>query len=382
MNIKRRIRQMALILLLLLGSLAIGACAYVRHPKFGQLPGEERREAMTRSPNHTGGEFRNQEPSPLNTGKKSQAANLLDFLFVKKERLRPDAAVPVTKTNLASLPRDRDTIVWLGHSSYFAVIGGKRLLIDPVFSEAAAPFSFLNKAFAGTSVYTADDMPEIDYLLITHDHWDHLDYPSIKALKSKIGKVITGLGVGAHFERWGYEKTKIHEADWFDALKVDPNLTVHLLPARHFSGRMFKRNQTLWVGFALETRTRRILFSGDTGYGKHFAEIGRRFGSFDLVVLDMGQYDPNWAHVHMFPEEAAQAAEDLNAAALMPGHVGRFSISNHAWDDPFKRIATISEGKSYRLVTPTIGAPLDVADKEQRFQRWWEAAGQPTPSAD
>ena len=148
-------------------------------------------------------------------------------------------------------------------------------------------------------------------------------------------------------------------------------LRVHVLPARHYSGRMLTRNKTLWVAFALESTQRRLFFSGDSGYGPHFREIGERFGGFDLVALDMGQYDQRWAYIHMTPEEAARAADDLRTRTLLPAHVGRFSIARHAWDEPFERIATASEGKSYRLSTPRIGEPLDLRDEGQQFSRWW-----------
>ena len=149
-------------------------------------------------------------------------------------------------------------------------------------------------------------------------------------------------------------------------------LTVHVVPARHFSGRTFKRDQSLWIGFALVSPKRRLFFSGDSGYAPHFAEVGRRLGPFDWVTLDMGQYDPRWANVHMNPEQAAQAAEDLKAEALTPGHAGRFSLSPHDWDDPFKRITTASKGRRYALWTPEIGRPIHLDGRKQDSSAWWE----------
>jgi L-ascorbate metabolism protein UlaG (beta-lactamase superfamily) len=216
-------------------------------------------------------------------------------------------------------------------------------------------------------------MPEIDYLLITHDHWDHLDYPSVKALEPKVRNVISGLGVGAYFEYWGYAKEKIREADWFAVLELDRGFTVHVLPARHYSSRLLTRNKTLWTGYVLETDERRVFFSGDSGYGPHIPEIGRNFDGFDLVALDMGQYDERWPHIHMSPEEAAQAAEELRAKTLLPAHVGKLGIARHPWDEPFKRITAASEGKKYRLLTPMIGEPISLENGNQRFSRWWES---------
>jgi L-ascorbate metabolism protein UlaG (beta-lactamase superfamily) len=270
----------------------------------------------------------------------------------------------------------------LGHSSYFVLFAGKRILIDPVFSSYAGPFSFTNKAFDGTTLYGVDDLPDIDLLLITHDHWDHLDYDTIVALKRKVSKALVPLGVGAYLEQWGYAPAQIHEADWYGQLQLDAGVLVHLVPARHYSGRLLTRNRTLWTGFVLESPTRRMLFSGDTGYGPHFKEIAERFDGFDLVALDMGQYDPRWPDIHMTPEQAAQAAEDLNAKALLPAHVGRFSIARHAWNEPFQRISRASTGKPFRLFTPTIGESLLLDGDWQAFAApWWtevQRAGAPT----
>lgn len=268
-----------------------------------------------------------------------------------------------------------DVVVWLGHSSYYVQLGGKKILIDPVFSISAAPIAYANDAFAGTTPYTAHDMPDVDYLLGTHDHWDHLDYPSAKALLPKVGQVIVGLGMGQYFEQWGYAPNRVREADWNSSFGELTELRVHVLPARHYSGRMLTRNKTLWVAFALETPQRKLFFSGDSGYGPHFREIGERFGGFDLVALDSGQYDKRWANIHMFPEQAAQAAEDLRTKALLPAHVGRFSIAAHDWDEPFKRIASAAAGKAYRLLTPGIGVPVRVGDESQSFSPWWTELG-------
>jgi len=155
-------------------------------------------------------------------------------------------------------------------------------------------------------------------------------------------------------------------------LELDGSFRIHVLPARHYSGRMLTRHKTLWVSFALETPQRRLFFSGDSGYGPHFKEIGQRLGNFDLVALDIGQYDSRWANIHMFPEEAARAAADLGAKELLPGHAGRFTIAAHDWDEPFKRIASASEGQPYRLLTPIIGEVLRIGDDSQSFRPWWE----------
>lgn len=181
-------------------------------------------------------------------------------------------------------------------------------------------YTALNKAFAGSSVYQAEDMPEIDCLLISHDHWDHLDYPTVTALRTKVKQVICPLGLGAYFQDWNYPKDTIDEGDWGDSIALGKDMLVHVIPARYYSGRLFKENKTLWAGFVIQTPDLRIFYSGDSGYGPHFANIGKTFNGFDLVLLDCGQYDSRWAYIHMTPEEAAQAAQDLAARTLIPAH--------------------------------------------------------------
>lgn len=357
---------------LLIGVVVLGGWAYLQHPKFGKLPSAERLATIERSPNHVDGEFQNLIDTPTLTEDRSTLSILIENWRSGSEGLRPDDDIPSVKTNLHDLDIGEDLVIWLGHSSYYIQLAGNRILIDPVFSVDAAPVPFANRAFSGTNPYTVDDMPPIDYLLMTHDHWDHLDYPTIKALEPQVGEVFTGLGVGAFFERWGYDPEQVHEADWNDTFALESGLTIHVLPARHYSGRMLTRNRTLWVGFAIESPERRLFFSGDSGYGPHFAEIGQRFDGFDLVSLDHGQYDPRWAYIHMTPEEAAEAAEELGAAMLLPAHVGKFSLAQHPWQEPFERITAASEARDYRLVTPIIGEPIWLDDSEQRFSAWWE----------
>lgn len=353
-------------------TMMLGACAIMSQTKFGQHPQGESLESVRQSPHYVKGAFQNDIPTPMFTDDSTVISVLFKSLFTLKDRPEPKDPVPSVKTDLHALSPEKDVVIWLGHSSYYVQLGGKRILIDPVLSPYASPFSFSNRAFEGSNVYQAEDIPDIDYLLISHDHWDHLDYATVMALEPRIASVITGLGVGSHLTYWGYPKEKIHEGDWYTELKLQADFTVHILPARHFSGRGLTRNKTLWAGFALQSPQKRIFFSGDSGYGPHFAEIGKRFGGFDLAILENGQYDPRWAYIHMMPEETAQAAVDLNAKALLPAHSGKFSISNHAWDDPFIRIANASREKPYRLLTPVIGDRIDLDNEAQLFPCWWE----------
>ncbi|MET0029221.1 MAG: MBL fold metallo-hydrolase [Candidatus Thiodiazotropha sp.] len=356
----------------LLGLLLITGWVYLQRPQFGPTIDVSDFTGRQGSPRFTDGQFHNLEPTELLAGDESTASVIAKGLFQKRpDNLRPAITIPSRKTDLKSLDIERDLVVWLGHSSWFVQLGGRRILIDPVFSRYAAPVPFANEAFEGALVYSVADMPDIDYLLITHDHWDHLDYPTIDALRGRVRHVVSGLGIDQYFLHWGYSGEQLHARDWFSAVTLDPVLTIHLLPARHYSSRLLTKNQTLWVAFALETSARKLFFGGDSGYGQHIRRIAGQFGNFDLAVLDMGQYDDRWRYIHMTPEQASQAAEELHAQALLPSHVGKFTIANHAWDEPFERIVTASKGKAYRLLTPMIGETVDLSNDDQHFAAWW-----------
>jgi len=356
-----------------LGLVCLGGGACAVQPRIGPLPEGARLERIKASPNYIGGEFRNQLPTTTLTSDKGHLAIMGDFLFVSKERLRPDHPLPMLKADLQALgAQNNDAVVWLGHSSVFLRLGGNTLLVDPVFSSYAAPFFFMNRAFPGHYPYSPGDMPDIDCLVISHDHWDHLDHDTLVALRGRIKSVVCPLGVGTILEGWGFSQEHIHEADWNENVRLAQDVVIHVLPARHFSGRWLTRNQTLWAGFLLETPDRKIFYSGDSGYGPHFAAIGAAFGEIDLAIMENGQYDPDWKNIHMMPEEAAKGTVDLHAKALLPVHSGRFTIANHAWDDPYERLAAASRSKAYRLVTPRIGEMVDMGQPEQRFAAWWK----------
>lgn len=373
---KKRWRRVLLAVLLILGVSALGVRLFLESAQFGRLPEGERLERIKKSPRYADGSFHNHLPTPILTDGSGVISSLLQSFFVKKDNPVPPGPVPAIKTPLKSLDRNTDTVIWLGHSSFFIQLGGKRILIDPVLSDYAAPFSFSNRAFPGSNPFTAEDMPEIDVLLVSHDHWDHLDYPALTALRPKIKQVFCGLGVGEHLQRWGFPENIIQEADWGEQMKLG-SLTLYMTSARHFSGRSLTRNKTLWGGFVMETPQRRIFYSGDSGYGPHFAELGERFGSFDLALLECGQYDKRWSLIHMMPEETAKAADDLRTKILLPAHAGKFSIAYHAWDEPYKRLAAASQNKSWQLVAPVIGEPFlfdaAEADKDRGAAvEWWE----------
>lgn len=337
----------------LIAAVAI-AVTIVVLPGFGRLPRGERLERIRKSPNYRDGQFRNLENSPMMTGDKSRVRGMLEFLLRKKEGLRPDGRVTALRTDLHALDPASDLAVWFGHSSYLIQTDRRRALVDPVF-RSAAPLSFLNRPFAGTDIYTPDDMPDVDYLIITHDHWDHLDHRTVTELKPRIRKIVCPLGVGEHFEYWGFPKERIVELDWNEEASLGDGFTVRCLPARHFSGRGLNPNRTLWASFLLQSPTRNIYIGGDSGYGRHFAEIGRQFPQIDLAILENGQYNEAWRYIHTMPDQLARAAKDLGARQIMTVHHSKYALSKHRWDEPLQTEAALAADTTLNVLRPEIG---------------------------
>lgn len=366
----RKIMVLIIVIVLAIGS---GIFWFIHQPQFGSAPSGSRLEKIQASPHYRDGKFQNIESVENIVEGGNQFSATWEFLFGSKEEIVPDKAIPFVKTDLKVLDKDEDIVVWLGHSSFYMQLNGYRILIDPVFSSYAAPLSFINKAFEGTNPYTAADMPDIDLLVMSHDHWDHLDYQTVMDLQPKVKSIACPLGVGAYFEQWGFRAEQLYEGDWFEKLTIAPDFTLHIVPAQHFSGRMLEKDQTLWAGFVFITSGNRVFYSGDSGYGSHFAEIGQQLGGFDLAIMENGQYNKQWPRIHMMPEEAAQAAVDVGAKKLLTGHNGKFALSRHEWDEPYKRITAASRDKKYQLVTPKIGEIVHIEDDTEKFSPWWES---------
>lgn len=345
---------------------------YMQQSMFGRTPSGKRLERIRNSPNYRDGAFQNLSPTPALTEGVTYSAVMKGFFLNDRSHSKPAKLIPSSKTDLKSLSPDEQVLVWFGHSSYFIQLNGKRILVDPVLSGAASPVAFTTRAFAGSDVYSTEDFPEIDYLFISHDHWDHLDYKTIMALKPKIGKVICGLGTGEHFERWGFDMNKVIEADWNETLLPEEGFMIHTVPSRHFSGRGFQRNKALWLSFALKTPDFNLFIGGDSGYDAHFKQAGKQYGPFDLAILENGQYDKNWRYIHMRPEEVLMAAHDLGARQLFPVHSGKFSLANHAWNEPLLRISELSKNGDLPIITPMIGEKVLLKSKDQHFRKWWE----------
>ncbi len=354
-----------------LALLGLGAYAFMNRPKFGRLPSGRRKKAVENSPHYKNNQFKNLSHTPSFTEGATYFSVMKKFLFEKNKHSRPKAELPSVKTDLHNLRPEENVLVWFGHSSYFFQIDGKKILVDPVFSGHASPVKFSTSAFPGTNNYTAGDIPEIDYLFITHDHWDHLDYETITKLQPKIKKVVTGLGTGEHLESWGYEPNLIIEKDWYQEEVLEKGFIVNTVPARHFSGRTFKRNTALWTSFALKTPSFNIFVGGDSGYDFHFKEAGEKFGPFDLVILENGQYNRDWKYIHMMPNETLQAAHDLKAKKLLPVHNSKFALAKHSWYEPLETISTLHKPEEMQLITPLVGEKVSLERTDQKFSHWW-----------
>ncbi|MFL5788354.1 MAG: MBL fold metallo-hydrolase [Flavisolibacter sp.] len=336
---------------------------------FGKNPDGEELKKVEGSMNYKGGQFENLTKVEMMKGT-SMIPMLWKFMN-KPKNTKPLKLIPTIKTNLKELPEDAPAIVWFGHSSYLIKINGKYILVDPVLSGHASPFSFGGKSFPGADAYTVDDLPDIDVLLISHDHYDHLDYETVMKLQHKVGRICTSLGVVSHLIYWGIAKEKVVELDWWDSHEFSGGLQLTAVPARHFSGRTFVRNKTLWSAFVLKAAGHSIFIGADSGYGEHFKMIGEKYGPFEIAILECGQYNIAWHDIHMMPEETVQACIDLNADVLMPVHWGKFSISLHPWDEPIQRVIKKAEELKVKITTPMIGEVVKVGG-EYTGKKWWE----------
>jgi L-ascorbate metabolism protein UlaG (beta-lactamase superfamily) len=344
----------------------------------GKTPSGSRLKRIESSRHYADGSFQNPEPTEMLLEGASYLKMMREYMN-KSPKTSPPVPIPSVRSDLFTLPDDGPMIVWFGHSSYFLKWLGMNILVDPVFSGHASPFSWFGKSFPGTDIYGVNDFPGIDMMVLTHDHYDHLDFETIRQFAPKTRHFYTSLGVGSHLEYWGIASGKITELDWEESAKIPcaPDstnanaFTLTATPARHFSGRTFKRNQTSWSSFVLKAADKTLFLGGDSGYGTHFKTIGDRYGPFDLAILESGQYGKNWPYIHMFPEQTVFAATDLGAKALLPVHWCKFVLSLHDWNEPIRRLTQAAAEKGLPLATPRIGEPFLIGGPYPR-EIWWE----------
>lgn len=334
----------------------------------GKKPSGERLKRISESDNFRDGKFQNIHRTPETLEGTSYFRMICEFLNKPKDTA-PAKPIPSIKTDISKLKSEKPQLIWFGHSSYLISAAGKNILVDPVMSGNASPVKFFGKSFPGSDAYTAEQLPEIDLLVITHDHYDHLDYKTIIKLRKKVKQVVTSLGVGSHLEHWGIPAEKITELDWWETAAIE-GMSVTACPARHFSGRV-QRATTLWSSFALEVAGMHIYLGGDSGYDTHFKSIGNKYGPFDLAILENGQYGKDWPYIHMFPEQVIQAAEDLNTKVLLPVHWAKFSLALHPWTEPIDHLLSSHKDHEFRIITPMIGELFSIGE-DFPDKKWWK----------
>lgn len=367
-----RLKKIMITFFIIIFLLATITFLYLQLPQFGENPSGKRLVEIEKSAHFKNDRFNNLVERPTLSEGYTMLGELYNVVFKEYPRREPKDSLPSVKTDLKNIPTNSDALIWFGHSSVFMQLEGKKILIDPVFSGKASPLPWGVRAYKGSDIYAVADMPVIDYLFISHDHYDHLDYETIVGLKDKVKHVVCGLGVGAHFERWGYKPEQIIEEDWNEKIELDDNFTIFTASSHHESGRGFVRGKTLWMSYLIQTSNLKIYISGDGGFDDRFKKIGEKFGPIDWAILECGQYDKAWQSVHNLPEEVAQAAVDLGVKNMIPVHNSKFTLGKHAWDEPLKKITQLSLNKPYRLVTPMIGQEVDLNNNQQQFKRWWE----------
>ncbi|MCB1178447.1 MAG: MBL fold metallo-hydrolase [Leptospiraceae bacterium] len=319
-------------------------------------------------------EFVNRRPDILKDmrSKTSFFKMTWEFMFGGGKHRSPEEKLPEVKPDIEGFLKESDAIkfIWFGHSTFIVNFEGKILLFDPVFSGSASPFSFMVKRFQD-AVIKLEELPEVDYIIISHDHYDHLDMETIKFFKDKKTKFVTPLGVTSHIKDWGIEKERLFELDWWQNIQLGDTELI-LAPAQHFSGRRgFQGNKTLWGSWIVKGKDKSLYFSGDSGYDTHFKEIGDKYGPFDLTFIENGQYNEMWREVHVLPEETAKAFLDLKGKQLVPVHWGMFDLSLHNWYEPVEELEKFAKKENIDLLTPRFGEMVKT-DEPNIFKRWWK----------
>lgn len=336
----------------------------------GGLPSDRSISDLERSPNYKDGEFVNGIPA-----EEPQIFKALKEWVKGADHTVPDGQVPVVrrkKADFASLPDSGLRITWLGHSTTLVEIDGTRLLLDPVWAERVSPLSWAGpKRFHEPPLLLAE-LPDVDAVLISHDHYDHLDKDTVVHLADRGHRFVVPLGVGSRLQSWDIPADRIEELDWWDDIRVN-GITVTATPARHFSGRspvMTDRNETLWAGFAMTGDQHRVYYTGDTGMFPGFTEIGERLGPFDVTLVETGAYNKLWADLHLGPEQAVQAVKNSRGGLLVPVHWGTFELAMHSWVEPAERLMVAAAQQNVALAIPKPGESLDPSDPPA-LVRWW-----------
>ncbi len=374
---KLKLRKIALHSFLLLLLFCAGIIVFMNvDPAFGGDPTTEQKEAYQQFSNYVDGHFVNELPTSV-FGDPSDTLPANDFSVSELVDRDPASPIHVSTIDWNQVNSKNDSLTWLGHSAYLLSIDNKKLLLDSMLSPVASPVSFvgINRYEYSEDIMLniIDEMPPIDAVFISHDHYDHLDYQSIVKLNSKVSHFFVPLGCSAHLIRWGIPEEMITELNWWEETEYQ-GLTVALTPSRHGSGRdPFNIDTTLWGGWVILGSKTRAYTSGDGGYGPHFKEIGDQYGPFDITLIEGAQYDQRWAEVHMVPEQAVQANLDVDGETMMLMHWGAFTLANHAWDEPIERALEEANEREVNIIAPMIGETVMLDSELQTSSTsWWD----------
>jgi L-ascorbate metabolism protein UlaG (beta-lactamase superfamily) len=373
-RLARWLVRATLMLAAVVALLVATAWAVLSLPQFGAPMAGARLARAQANPQYRGGRFVNLEPEAPST------TSLIEYTvrqFSGDEVREPPAPVPVVavdkRTLQANPPASGLRAFWIGHASTYVEIDGLRLLLDPVFSERVSPLPVGPRRFHPPPI-ALGDLPRIDAVLISHDHYDHLDMDTVRHLAQRGSRFFVPLGIGADLERWGVPPAQIEELEWWQERSLGP-VRIVCTPTRHYSGRgLNDRSTTLWSSWSVIGPRHRFFYSGDTGYGKLFQDIGARLGPFDMAFIKIGAYGPGaaWIDIHMTPEQAVQVHRDLRARRMFPVHWSTFNLAYHDWDEPIRRTVAEAARVGIELVTPRVGEVVD-ADRPFVSTRWWEA---------
>ncbi|MCV9386034.1 MBL fold metallo-hydrolase [Reichenbachiella ulvae] len=355
--------------------LVLAVFLFIRfNPEFGGKQSEADKLQYAKLDHYQDGGFVNLIPTYT---MEVNAKNIYGFFkeqFTNKEQRAPEKKLMPEKLDSLEIVNNLKTrITWFGHSTILLELDGSKILIDPMLGDVPAPHPMLGKArFVKELPIAIEKLPYLDAVVISHDHYDHLDYGSIQKLKDKVGRFFVPLGVDAHLEAWGVDPSKIESLNWWDETELK-GIKMAFAPSRHFSGRgIGDSNATLWGSWIFKGNEDKIYFSGDGGYGPHFKEIGEKYGPFDFAMVECGQYDERWSQIHMMPEESVQAGQDVGARAIMPIHWGTFVLAFHDWRDPVERATSKAEELGIPIITPKIGEAFTMDELNNKFPRWWE----------
>jgi len=342
-------------------------------PQFGRGPSAEQKVAYENGGHYKNGKFLNIPTVDMNFN----IVKVLKAYANSPPDRRPPRNISVEQVDSAEISNrgaDIAQLTWFGHSAFLLEMDGQKVLIDPMLGNTPTPHPWLGTTrYSDSLPIEIDKLPLIDFVVISHDHYDHLDYGSIQKLKDKAGEFIVPLGVGNHLIEWGVPAENIRELNWGDVITSN-GIELACTPARHFSGRgILDRQTTLWCSWVIKGKSQKIFFSGDSGYGDHFKEIGEKHGPFDIALMECGQYNENWSEIHMMPEETAQAGLDLKSKLIMPIHWGAFTLSLHKWNDPILRVTAKAAELNILVTTPKIGEVVVVGDANYPKEKWWES---------